>query len=138
MPTVELCRGARQVTRLTLVCRDSASMGPNQDHRESGTTVPPVLPPLCRQPLRIKANNGELSRVRIRSYRAWTHTCELGRTGRQSPCTRTAVSSILAGTPQMSHIDRDSGNFLSLNLLCYNTFGSVTLSYVGLAPPYSL
>jgi hypothetical protein len=34
-----------------------ASMGPNQKP-ESGTEVPPISPSLCRQPLRIRANNG--------------------------------------------------------------------------------
>jgi hypothetical protein len=75
----------------------SPSMGPNQNHLESGTTVPPILPSLRRQPPRIRANNGGLSRMRIRRWRACTKECEPSRTGLQSPCKRKVVSSILTG-----------------------------------------
>jgi hypothetical protein len=56
-----------------------------------------IWPSLCRQPRRIRANDGELSRVRIRRWRARTNKCELSRTGLQSPCKRKVVSSILTG-----------------------------------------
>ena len=62
-----------------------------------GTVVLLILPSLCRQPPRIRANNGELSRMRIRRWRACTNKCEPSRTGLQSPCKRAVVSSILTG-----------------------------------------
>jgi hypothetical protein len=64
---------------------------------ESGTTVPPILPSLCRQPPRIEANNGALSRMRIRRWQACTNNSEPSRTGLQPPCKRAVVSSILTG-----------------------------------------
>jgi hypothetical protein len=64
---------------------------------ESGTIVPLILLSLCRQPPRIRANNGELSRMRIRRSRACTNKCEPSQTGLQSPCKRKVVSSILTG-----------------------------------------
>ena len=67
------------------------------EHHESGTLVPLIWPSLCRQPARITANNGELSRMRIRRWRACTNKCEPSRTGLQSPCKRAVVSSILTG-----------------------------------------
>jgi hypothetical protein len=64
---------------------------------EYGTIVPLNLPSLCRQPPRIRANSGELSRMRIRRWRSCTNKCEPSRTGIQSPCKRAVVSSILTG-----------------------------------------
>jgi hypothetical protein len=64
---------------------------------KSGTAVPLILPSLCRQPPRIRAKTSELSRMRIRRWRARTNKCEPSRTGLQSPCKRAVVSSILTG-----------------------------------------
>ena len=72
------------------------AMGSNQNHRIS-YAVPLILPSLCRQPPRIRAHNGELSRMRIRRWRACTNKCEPSRTGLHSPCKRKVVSSILTG-----------------------------------------
>lgn len=62
---------------------------------ESVTAVPRILPSLCRQPPRIRAHNGELSRMRTRRWRACTNKCEPSRTGLQSPCKRAVVPSTL-------------------------------------------
>ena len=61
------------------------------------TLVLLILPSLCRQPPWIGANNGELSQMRIRRWRACTSKSEPSRTGLQSPCKRAVVSSILTG-----------------------------------------
>jgi hypothetical protein len=70
-------------------------MGPNRNETESGTAVPLTLPSLSRQLRLIRANNGGLSRMRIRRWQACTNMCEPSRTWLQSPCKRKVDSSIL-------------------------------------------
>jgi hypothetical protein len=72
-----------------------ASNPTTQTRTRAGDVLRHPLPSLCRQPPRIRVNNGELSRMRIRRWRACTNKCELRRTGLQSLCKRAVVRSIL-------------------------------------------
>ena len=89
---------------------------------ESRTAAPLILPSLCRQPPRIRANNGGLPRMRIRRRRACTNKCEPAELGfnrlvneRSVACTTVRRQSAEHSLPVINSRDLYTGNTLRPN-----------------------